>query len=160
MYVNSGEAAHGSLNGFGTVDVGCGERTEDVAYAKPVGYADDGSEVAGVLHIVEHQTEFAGCHLCERCGIVLLTEHCEDGLGSLLCTDALEFVVGDGIGVGREERGEMAVLIEPLGCGCKVGCREVGQEVGDEFAPLGYKDVIERSLFLLRERTDVFYLVF
>ena len=55
MYVC--DAAHGSLNDLGVIDVGSIGRAIDGVDAKPVGNADDGSYVAGVLNAVERERE-------------------------------------------------------------------------------------------------------
>ena len=55
MYVC--DAAHGSLNDLGVIDVGGVGRAIDGVDAKPVGNADDGSYVAGVLNAVERERE-------------------------------------------------------------------------------------------------------
>ena len=53
MYVC--DTAHGGLNDFGVVDVGGVGRAIDGVDAKPVGNADDGSQVARVLNTIEGQ---------------------------------------------------------------------------------------------------------
>ena len=51
--------AHGGLHDLRVEAVGRGFGAHDVADAEPVGEADDGAHVAGVLHVVERQHESA-----------------------------------------------------------------------------------------------------
>ena len=55
MYVR--EASHGGLHHFGVVGIGGVLAAIDGVDAEPVGNADDGAEVAGILHTVESKCE-------------------------------------------------------------------------------------------------------
>ena len=50
-------AAHCGLDSFGVVDVGGMEGAVDVFDAEPVGQSDNGPQIAGILYIVQCQTE-------------------------------------------------------------------------------------------------------
>ena len=51
--------SHRGLHGLGTVGIDGAGGADDVLDAEPVGNADDGAQVAGVLHVVEGEAEFA-----------------------------------------------------------------------------------------------------
>ena len=61
--IHMGDTPHRGLHDLGIVGVGAVFATVDGVDAEPVGNADDGAEVAGILHAVEHQGE---C-VCLRC---------------------------------------------------------------------------------------------
>ena len=52
-YMYAGDAAHGGLNDLGIPGVDGAGAAEDGVDAEPIGDADDGAQVAGVLDVVE-----------------------------------------------------------------------------------------------------------
>ena len=64
------QAPHRGLNDFGVVDICCIQRAIDGVYAKPVGYAYDGSQVARILHAVQSQREMTRCLLVSRASLM------------------------------------------------------------------------------------------
>jgi len=134
--------------------------TVDVTDAEPVGKADDGAEVAGVLDVVEHEAQAGGGCLGQGGVVGLLPEDGKHRLGRLLGTDAAEFVIGDDVAVGREAGGKLRVVVEPLAGGCEVTGREMRQQIGDELPSLCHEDSVGCALLLEGKRADVFYSVF
>ena len=63
MQFDPGNGSHGSLYGLGVVNVGCSVRTEYMLDTKPVGNADNRSQVSGILYVVQCQTEASACYI-------------------------------------------------------------------------------------------------
>jgi len=86
------DGPHGGLYGFGLPGIGGSHRTENMPDAEPVGRAQDGSQIAGILDIVQRQAQRLGNLLpVER--TVRLAEDGQHPLRASLQAGLLEFVV-------------------------------------------------------------------
>lgn len=75
--MHSEDCAHACLHAFGVVNAGAVPVAKEVADAEPVGDAEYGPEVAGVLYAVENQGQGA-CHFVRVVGMVRDFCQCHD----------------------------------------------------------------------------------
>ena len=53
-------APHSGLYGLGIVGIHSIGRAEDMFYSKPIGQPDYGSQITGILHVIQRQTKGVG----------------------------------------------------------------------------------------------------
>ena len=116
--------------------------------AKPVGYADDGAQVAGVLHTVEGKTKFVQRTVGEqgRAGDVEGGQHL---LRMLQKTHLAQFVVGHGHIV---RAGSHAHCFIPLCGGDDLHRRGHRHEVGHHLGAFGHKQPLFHTVLFQFQR--------
>ena len=92
------DASHRGLYDFGIVHVGSVGRAVDGVDAKPVGNADDGSHISGVLYAVDGEGE--GCGKWQTVCRFRYVEDCQHLLRVLQETDAPQFLFRNLLTVG------------------------------------------------------------
>ena len=109
------DAAHGGLHHLG-VEAGDGVgRADDTPQAKPVGSADDGAQVAGILQAVEHQRE--GMLPGFAKGAEVAAKEHPHLIGALLRGEAFQLGIGHLVGLYAVQQRLMA--LQPRGGGAE-----------------------------------------
>jgi len=152
MHLDPSDGPHGGLDGFGLEGVGRARGAQHMLYAEPVGRAQDGAQVAGILHIVQCQAQCLGQpgHV-ER--VVGLVKHGYHPLRAGLGAGPSEFVVAclhDFLGL------DAGVCLQPFGGGCQEATRQQGQQFFGQFVAFGRKKPIFRPEFFQFQRMDPF----
>ena len=150
IYVYARDAAHRGLYHLGVPGVGSVGAADEGGDAEPVGDADDGAEVAGVLYAVEGEGEAFDGGRSDGLGHGKQGEHL---LGVLLEGEALQLVGGDGL--RHDALGGL-----PVGGGKDGLGLEALKEVAYHLGALGYEEAFATTVFLLFEQSDKFQLVF
>ena len=152
MYARN--APHRCLHHLRIVGVGRVEAAVDGANAKPVGNADDGTEIAGILHAVERQSQF----VVGRAGVgQRRLKHRQHLLRVLQETQFPQFVVAHlrqrspslCRSVGR-------LLADPFTRGKHLAGGSHGQQVAHHLRTFGHEDALLPTVFLLLQRAYVF----
>ena len=87
-------APHSGLYGLGIVGIHGIGRAEDMFYSKPIGQPDYGSQITGILHVIQRQTKGVGYNGSIHY-FIRLFKNSEHLLGSFQKTGAWEFFFGD-----------------------------------------------------------------
>ena len=156
MYARN--APHRGLDGLGVIGIGRIVAAIDGVDAKPVGNADDGSQVAGILHPVEREREGGGWKV-EGGRWKVEGGDGEEGqhlLGMLEETDALELFFRD-----KCQAGEGDVCRRCPGFRGEDGLGRISaKEVANDFRTFCDKKAFTFPIFLQFQLSDVLYLVF
>ena len=92
MQSDACDTSHRCLHSFGIIDIHRVGRTENMLYPEPISKADNRSQVTGVLHIIQSQTEGVADDGNIRL-LIRLPEHSQHLLGSFQQAGTRKFLL-------------------------------------------------------------------
>ena len=145
------DGPHRGLHDLGVETVGRARRADDVRDAEPVGQPDDRPQIAGVLHVVQHQRQPP----FQRLRIQFVTGYFDQRqrvAGGLQQREALHVARGDGL--------DLRAFENPFQSKQFAHPQVRGAQFADEFLPLGDEELVFGAAAFVGQRADELYFGF